>query len=222
MKNCARHPLANLEESSSRIAIRNGDRVTFYPSHEAESHFCSSTDKQVEQFVPSSSPSASSSVSRSSPINEYSLPREFAVPPIPVRRESQIDPQGSTTKKQSTHRSNNRNLQPLIPEPIIHKPRKKSAPVLHSVPDRNGCAYSQPEQKPQVLRKNSSRGTRRRINTYHEGDYDSVGYPSNQFNLCPINQSGPIPQTGRKYLEKPPAGKPRGRLFVFVWFDSIL
>ena len=233
MKKCARHPLGNLEESSSRIAIRNGDRVTFYPSFEPESRFDPlSADKQAQDSLRSSSPSASNSVSHCSPNNVYSLPQGSAVPPVPVphRRPSNIDSQNTPPK---THpygsRSNSRNFQPLIPEPIIHRQRKKSAPVLHSAPpaaDRNVCAYSQPEQDNQILRKSSSRDTRRRINTYHEGDsdYTSIKYHSNniQISYSSRNQSGPIPQTGRKALEKPPAGKPRGRLFVVVFYDNML
>ena len=219
VKNCVRHPLANLEDSSSRIVIRNGDRVTFYPATQPDPH-----SANQQESLRSTSPSASSSISRSSPNNEYSLPQGPAFLPVPVRRKSNKSPQDTPTKPLPYHSdSNSRNLQPLIPEPVLNRPRKKSAPALYSVTmatDRNVSAYSQPDQNPQILRRNSARGMRRRINTYHEGDceHTPTNYPNDlQINFSSINQSGPISQTGRKALEKPPAGKPRGRQFVLVF-----
>ncbi|KAI6648508.1 Ankyrin repeat and SAM domain-containing protein 1A-like [Oopsacas minuta] len=205
VKNCAKHPRANLEDSTRVISIKSGNRVTYYPSIKPEP---SNTNGENEEYFPGTSPSVDSSVS--SVNNDRSNPPGIAVlPPVPVRHKSTHIPI-DTPNFIYPSQSNKREFKPLIPEPVINRPRKKSAPVIRHISPvgDDSCPYPAPLPDP-ILRKHTARGSRR-INTYHGGDYEPANYPNEVGHFSDMSHSGLIPQPGRKTLEKPPPGKPRG------------
>ena len=205
VRKSVKHPLDNLEDSSSRVVIKNRDRITYYPAVETEHTYSNMQGEDMQ----SSSPSASSSHSRAS-TNDYDYPsmpaqpRSFLITQTPP---SNLIPYSSLSEKR-----------PLIPNPIINKPRK-SVPIIHLVApttDDNGFYPGTPPNP--ILRNHPTRGRRGRVNTYHEGDCDlsPTKYPNDIVYSSPMNRSGPIPKSGRK-SEKPPPGKPRGRQFVIMF-----
>eukprot|EP00800_Vazella_pourtalesii_P001081 TRINITY_DN1090_c0_g1_i2.p1 TRINITY_DN1090_c0_g1~~TRINITY_DN1090_c0_g1_i2.p1 ORF type:complete len:1513 (-),score=329.80 TRINITY_DN1090_c0_g1_i2:464-5002(-) len=198
VKKSVKHPLENLEDSSSRIVIRNRDRVTYYPSTETEHTYSNMQGEDVR----SSSPSVSSSHSRASTSN-------YAYPSIPVQPRSFQNTQG--TPSNLIPYSSQSEKRPFIANPIINKPRK-SVPLIHLIAPTTDDSGFYPDTPPNpILRNHSTKGRRGRFNTYHEGDCDQspVKYSNDIVHSSPMNRSSFIPQSGRK-SEKPPPGKPRG------------
>ena len=187
------------------MVIKNRDRVTYYPSIEPEHTYSNMQSDDMR----SSSPSVSSSHSRAS-TNDY------AYPSMPAQPLSFLNTQ--TTPDNPAPYSTQSEKRPLIPNPIINRPRKSVPLICRNTPTTNDSGFYLDTPPNPILRNHPARARRERVNTYHEGDCDlsPTKYPNDIVYSSPMNTSGPIPQSGRK-SEKPPAGKPRGRQFVIVF-----